>query len=70
MKRVILYAVLSLSVFFSNTCVASWKNVYQDVKDTYVGSIKIQDLASASLKGLNNIDKDLTVGSGVESITL
>lgn len=57
-------------MFFSNIVFASWENVYQEVKKAYVYNINIQDLASASLKGLNDIDKDLNVGSGAKSITL
>ena len=49
---------------------ASWKNVYQDVKDAYIGSIKIQDLASNALKGITNVDIDLKVGSGTNTISL
>lgn len=69
MKRVVFYVAL-LMMFQINICSASWKNVYQSVKDTYIGSVKIQDLASVTLKGLNKIDKDLHVGSGANSITL
>ena len=54
----------------SSITLASWKSVYQDVKGAYIGTIKIQDLASSALKGLNNIDKDLIVGSGTNTITL
>ena len=57
-------------MFISNIAFASWKNVYQEVKDAYVGNVKIQDLASNALKGLNNIDKNLTVGSGMNTVTL
>ncbi len=57
-------------MFVSNIAFASWKNVYQDVKDAYIGSVKIQDLASSALIGLGHIDKNLRVGSGINTITL
>lgn len=70
MKRYLSVIVLLFCVFVSNIAVASWQNVYQEVKDAYVGDVKIQELVSKALKGLNKIDKDLNVGSGVKSVTL
>ncbi len=70
MKKYSFVFAFFVLIFLSNVASASWKNVYQNVKDAYIGSIKIQDLASSALKGLNNIDKDLRVGSGAKTITL
>ena len=70
MKKYIFLITSLFAIFVSNVAVASWKSVYQDVKDTYIGSIKIQDLASAALKGLSNIDNELKVGSGTNTISL
>lgn len=70
MKRIFFSLFLFFTVFYSNIVFASWENVYQSVIDTYIGNIKVHDLASVSLKGLNNIDKNLNVGSGINSITL
>ena len=57
-------------LLFSNIACASWQNVYQDVKNAYIGEVKIQDVAVIALKGLKKIDGDLNVGNGVKSISL
>ena len=58
------------AMFVSHELWASWEIVYQNVKDTYVDNITIQEIASSALKGLSNADKNLTVGGGVNTITL
>ena len=70
MKKIIFYVTLLALISVSDVVSASWEKLYQNTKDTYVGDVKIQDLATAALKGLNNIDKNLSIGSGVQSITL
>ena len=70
MKKYSFLVIVLFTVFVSNVAVASWQNVYQDIKDAYINSVKIQDLASSALKGLSNIDDDLRVGSGTNTITL
>jgi hypothetical protein len=57
-------------MFLTNIVLASWEDVYQNIQNTYIGKVEIEDLASAALKGLNTIDKDLNIGNGAKSISL
>ncbi|MBR1948254.1 MAG: hypothetical protein IKA30_00505, partial [Alphaproteobacteria bacterium] len=70
MKKNIFVICMLHAMFVSHELWASWEIVYQNVKDTYVDNITIQEIASSALKGLSNADKNLTVGGGVNTITL
>lgn len=49
---------------------SAWSNVFKEVIDSYVYHVEVEDLAVATLKGLQNVDKKLRVGNDSSRITL
>ena len=49
---------------------SAWSNVFKEVIDSYVYYVEIEDLAVATLKGLQKVDKKLRVGNDSSRITL
>ena len=70
LKRSFFCFVIVCSLFSVTISQAAWKDVYTQVSEAYVGKVSVENLAVAALKGLHNIDKEVTVANDSSYVTL
>ena len=67
------YFIAFLLLFISFGAFAKdmvWRDFYEKIADAYVYDVSVENLAVATLKGLNNVDKKLRIGNDTSRITL
>ena len=69
MRKNFLWLFLLCFVVFVKEANA-WSNVFKEVIDSYVYHVEVENLAIATLKGLQKVDKKLRVGNDSSRITL